>query len=588
MKMIWLALLAFMAGSAPVLAQSTATFNGRVVDPSGAVVPEATVTATNTGTGVTRSTTTNGDGLYAIPALEPSSYDMKVEKTGFASSEKKGLTLVTGTTLTFDFSLTVAGTTQHTEITSEAPLVETTRSEVSGSLRLSEVQNLPMINRNFTGLVQLIPGARPAPVVNTSKTTMGNGMSFSGGGGRNVNVIVDGADDRDDIIGGPVQNYTIEGIQEFKVITHRFTAEYGGATAAIVQVTSKSGANRLHGSAFGFGRSDTMTAIDYFSRPANAGLGKPPYSREQFGGSLGGPIKKDRWFIFGAVERQRENFVQSETPKAVSEANVFAKAFPSLGVLPSTTIPQPLRDTMSTIKSDYHLSSNHSLFVRWAQQLNNRVNAQIMQTQPDLGAAHLNDNQIWDITGGHIWIISNTSLNQFRVDGGHYQHKLYMTVPNTPVIRNLRFPSTNLGRWMGTDQFFTQDKVNFADDFSHQMGKHALKIGAGFAYYPLIDIRLAIGQCGVVSFFDDPSTIVNNANGKYPQGFQTPGAVSGVTVGSCSAGGATPPGQGVYGDSGYQQKQLSLYVQDDWRATTRLTLNLGTRYDVGFNFYDQV
>ena len=578
------ALLCFTA--CPVLlAQSSGTFNGRIVDQAGAVVPEATVTARNTGTGVTRTTTTNSDGLYTLPALEPGAYDLKVEKTGFAAAEKKEVTLVTSATLTLDFSLAVAGTTQQVEVTGEVPLVETSRSDVSDSLRLSEVQNLPIINRNFTGLVQLVPGARPAPVVNTSKTTMGNGMSFSGGGGRNVNVVVDGADDRDDIIGGPVQNITIEGIQEFNVITHRFSAEYGGATAAVVLVTTKSGANKFHGSAFAFGRNDALTAIDYFTQ--QSGFPKTPYDHEQFGGSLGGPIRKDRWFIFGAVERDRENFVQSETPKAVSEALVFAKAFPSLGVIPSASVPQPLGDTMYTIKSDYQINSKNSIFVRWAHQLNHRVNAQLMQTQPDLGAANLNNNRIWNITGGYTWVISNNSVNQFTVDGGDYHHYLYMTVPNTPVIRNLRFPSTNLGRWMGTDQFFTQEKVRFADNFSHQIGKHALKVGGQFSYYPLVDIKLAIGQCGVVSFFDDPSTIVGNLNGKYPQGFLTPGAVSGVTVGSCSAGGATPPGQGVYGDSGYPEKLMSLYAQDDYRITPRLTFNLGARYDLGFNFYNQ-
>ena len=583
MPRVLISLLALTLGG-PALAQSTGSINGRVTDPGGAIIPGAAVTATNTSTGVSRNTLTNEEGLFNIPVLEPGAYDVVVTMSGFAPSTKK-VTLLTASTLTLSFDLGVAATQQEIQITGEAPLVETTQSQVSGSIRLTEVQNLPMLNRNFTGLVGLIPGARPAPVVNTSKTTMGNGMSFSGAGGRNVTIQVDGADNRDDIIGGPVQNYTIEGIQEFKVITHGFTAQYGGATGAVVQVATKSGGNQLHGTAFAFGRNDAMTSIDFFTKQQK--FPKTPYDREQMGGSLGGPIKKDRWFVFGALEHDRENLVQSETPKSVSEANVLATAFPNAGIIVASGVPQPFRDTMYTAKTDYQINGQHSLFVRWSHQLNHRTNAQLQQTQPDLGAANLNDNKIWNITGAHTWVISSNSINQITVDGSYYHHSLYLTVPNLPVERSMLFPSATVGRWMGADQFFVQDKVRFADDFSHQAGKHALRIGGAFSYYPSVDVKLNIGSCGRLIFFDDPSTIVNNTNGKYPQGFRTPGAVNQILVGSCSAGGATPPGQGIVGDSGFPEKQISAYVQDDWRITPRLTLNLGSRYDVGLNFYNQ-
>ena len=573
-------LLAALSSSA--LAQSTGTINGRVTDQADLSMPGVTVTATNTATGVVRTTVTNAEGLYSVPGLQPGVYDVSVEIAGFTPQSRPAVTLVTGTTITLDFTLGLAAVAEALTVSGEAPLVETTRSEVSGTLRLSEVQNLPMLNRNFTGLVQLVPGARPAPVVNTSKTTMGNGMSFSGAGGRNVNIVVDGADNRDDIIGGPIQNYTIEGIQEFTVINHRFSAENGGAVGAIVQVATKSGTNQARGSAFFFGRNDAMTAIDHFTR--ETGFPKTPYDRQQFGGSFGGPIERDRWFVFGAVERARENFVQSETPAAVREARVLAQAFPSLGIIPAEGVPQPFRDTMYTIKSDYQVSRQHSLFVRWADQLNQKVNAQLQQTQPDLGVPNINDNRIWNMTGGHTWVVGNNALNQFTVDGGHYKHSLYVTVPNPPVTRSLLFPSVTVGRWMGTDQFFVQDKVRVSDSFSLQAGRHALKVGGSYSFYPLITITLNISQCGRMQFFDDPSTIVNNANGRYPQGFLTPGIVNNIIVGSCSAGGATPPGEAVYGDSGFQQKQASAFAQDDWRITPRLTMNLGLRYDGNINF----
>ncbi len=305
MRKVFQAILVIIAASGAVFAQSTATFTGRVVDPAGGIVPAATVTATNTGTGLARTTATNNDGLYSITALDPGVYDVRVEKAGFAISTRKGVNLTTNSTLALDFALAVAGTTQQVEVSGDAVMMDTTQSEVSGSIRASEVQNLPMLNRNFTGLVQLVPGARPAPVLLSVRLIFGSGISVAGGGGRNVEVNVDGADNRDDIDGGPEQNYTIEGIQEFKLLSHEYGAQYGRTNGGVVEVATKSGTNQFHGSVFAYGRNDSMTAIEYFTK--QSALPKAPYDREQYGGSLGGPIKKDRLFFFGAFERVHQN-----------------------------------------------------------------------------------------------------------------------------------------------------------------------------------------------------------------------------------------------------------------------------------------
>jgi hypothetical protein len=542
----------------------------------------ASITATNSNTGSTRTTITNSDGQYNMPGLEPSSYDVVVSMSGFAQSTKK-VTVFTASTLTLDFTLGVAGVAQAVEVTAEAPLVETSRSEVSGSLRLNEVGNLPVLNRNFSGLMQLIPGARPGTVVNTSTTVRGNAVSFSGAGGRNATVQIDGADNRDDTAGGSLMNFTIEGIQEFKAITHRATAEYGGATGGIVLVTTKSGTNQMHGSAFFFGRNDALTAIDSFTKAQS--FPKTPYDREQFGGSFGGPIMKDRWFVFGAFEKLRQNYVQSETPKAYAEALALAAQFPSLGLIPVSGMPQPLRDTMHTVKTDFQINSKQSLFVRWAHELANVDNIALNTIHADLSNPIVNANTFWNLTGGHTYVISNSSLNRFTVEGSYFRHKLYRTVPNKPATFYLKFPNFETIS-QGIDQFFYQDKVRFADDFFHQIGKHALHFGGDFSYFPLIGVKGNFGVlCGTITWFDDPTVIINNTNGKYPSGFLTPGAPSAVGVGACSAAGATPPGQGVVFDATYHQNMVSAYVQDDWRITPQLTLNLGLRYEVNPNQY---
>ena len=573
-----LGLMFAMVVGVSAYAQSTATINGRVTDSAKGVVAGAAVTATNEATGVARNTLTNSEGLYTIPALEPGIYDVSVNMTGFAPSIKKGATLVTDTTLTFDFTLGVAGTAQQIEVLGETQMIETTQSEVSGSLQTSEVQNLPIINRSFTGLITLIPGARPGVIYNPTKVSMGIGMSVSGGNGRNINVEVDGADNRDDIIGGPVQNYTLEGIQEFNLHTHDFSSQYGRASGAVLQIATKSGTNQLHGSAFAFGRSDAFTAIDYFSK--QQGLSKSAYDREQFGGSLGGRIIKDKWFFFGAVERIQQNFDLTVPGSLYNQALLLVGIDPV--IKPTSRIPEPYRDTLYTLKTDYQINNHHSLSLRWAQQVNSLANDQygFGTNDPDQSAPNEDLNQIWSIVGSDTWIISNNSVNKLGFQYSYYRDNLDITVPNPGLNGNLTFPSIAVGRPGGTDQNFYQQKWDFSDDFYHQIGKHSLKIGGDFAFYPYIAIISRIGDCGRTSFFDDPSTILTNTT-KYPQGFRTPGAVSSVSIGTCDAGG--PMHQSISPG----QKLLGAYVQDDWKIKPRVTLNLGVRYDLSVNFFGQ-
>jgi hypothetical protein len=592
-KLALIVLLVLVASSA-AFGQSTGTINGRVSDATGAVVPGAAVAATNPGTGATRSTMTNSDGLYNIPTLQPGVYDIKVEMAGFVPLVKKQVTLITDTSLAEDFSLTVAGTTQQVEVSGEAVMVDTTQSVVSGSLRTTEVQDLPMLNRNFTGLVTLVPGARPAAVLNPTKVTMGPAISVGGGIGRNVEVNVDGMDNKDDLLGGPVQNYTIEGMQEFKLLSHEYGSQYGRTNGAVLQIVSKSGTNSLHGTAFGYGRNDAMTAIDYFTK--QNGLPKTAYSREQFGGSLGGPIKKNRWFFFGAYERIQQYFVDTVAPTAYNEAVSLVPILQQIGytVVPAATIPSPYRDNLYTLKTDFQISSHHSLFVRWGQQINSAHDDQqiFKPLQADL-STHMTDvTKSWSLVAGETWIIGNRSVNQFLFqsndyftnisrDGDNCSVGFYCTSPGQsgflPPTTILSFPAVQIGGRPGGDQIFIQKKEQFQDNFSRQMGDHSLKFGGDFSFYPKISIITNIGLCGGLSFFDNPSTIINNTNQKYPQGFQTPGIVSSIGQGNCLA-----PDPSTLG-----QKQFGAYVQDDWRVTPRLTLNLGLRYDVDINWYDQ-
>ena len=603
MKKSVLTILLFAVTEAFMFAQSTGTISGTATDASGSIVPKAKVTATNTSTGVSRDTETNSAGLYGFPGLIPGTYDVKIDHSGFASSTKR-VTLLADTTLTVDFALGIGSVSQQVEVSGgEAVLVQTTQSEVSASVNSTEVQNLPMLNRNFTGLVTLVPGARPAPAVNSNKVGFGGGIAVGGGTGRNVQMSVDGLDNRDDVIGGPLFNFTIEGIGEFRVLNHQFGAQYGRTNGSVVLVINKSGGNAFHGTAFAYGRNDAMTATDYFSELS--GLGKPPYDRQQYGGSIGGPLKKDKLFFFGAIERIQENRTLTFSPNALNQATILKQALTSLtscatcvqvgkAIVPTGSVPQTVRDLLYTVKGDYQINKSHSFFIRAAQQrLNNFDDLLVLPgglPHPDLdptGSNITDRGQAFSVAGSETWLISPTALNTFAVQGNHMLTSQTCDCgPAGPywAFRNLQFPSIQVGiPQNGANQDFYQDKIQFKDDLAYQVGRHALKFGGDFGIYP--NIGLALGGAGgntqgAINFFEDPSVIVSNT-AKYPQGFLTPGAVSSITVGTVMLGG--PAGR----SDTQGQKQMGAYINDDWRISPRLTLNLGLRYDFNLNWYNQ-
>jgi hypothetical protein len=576
--------VAILMGAVLMYGQSTGTLDGRVTDQSGAAIPGAPISVTNTNTSQVRTGMTNAQGLYAVSGLQPGTYSVKVQVSGFAVAERNAV-LLADSTLTMDFGLSLAAANQQVTVESAVgPMVETTQSNVSAALQVSEVQNLPVLNRQFTGLVTLMPGARPAPITNGTKAAMVNGISVGGGRGQNINTLVDGADNKDDIVGGPLQNYTLEGIEEFRLITHQYGAQFGRADGGELVIVTKSGTNNLHGSGFAFGRNDAMTSIDYFTKVA--GLAKTPYDREQFGGSLGGPVIKDKWFWFGAAERIQQDQTLTPTPSALLNIPYLVQ----FGAIPTKTLFEPYTDLLWTAKTDYRINDKHTVTVRWGQQWNSSPNDTLITTHPDLSYLSHDQQGYWSILGSETWIVSPNSLNQFSFQRNHsaVAQALNGNTPSdtnavqTPVTTILTFPSVSIGRPANNDHYFLESKMEFRDDFSFQKGAHAWKIGADFAMFPTLGIVSNLGgPCGGINFFNDPSTIANNTDGLYPLGFLTPGIVSSIGQGTCSAGG--PAGNTDLASP----KQAGVYVQDDWKATRRLTLNFGLRYDVDINMVDQ-
>jgi hypothetical protein len=584
-----------LAAGSTAFAQGTATFNGRVTDTSGAVVPGATVTVTNKATGLARPTTTNENGLYSIPSLPAGAYDVKVELSGFASSTRSNVNLGTDTTLTLDFQVAVGGIEQAVQVTGGTPLVETTTSHVTSSLRNQEVQELPMLNRTLSALIALNPGVREETTnMNVPGTSTTHTYFNVGGNGRNSMELVDGMDNHDDNDAGATMEITLESIQEFNVMAHGAPAEYGRTGGGVASLVTKSGGNQLHGSGFFYHRNDALTKIDYFSDPDHGGAGKPPYKRYQYGGSFGGPIKKDRAWFFGAIERINQDY---NLPVAANIVKLSELLVPlNIHVLPTNYVPQPFHDFLASAKADVQLNPNHSLFFRFAGEKTTLWNSTLGASNtvsplpaPPLKWSDINNFPSTNYAVRETWLISPTTVNTFDAQYLHYRKNtqnmncmgptiggqgpaLNLTLEQC-LIRNVTFPSLvtkNFGTGGWND--YNEKHIQFKDTVAIQVGKHAFKFGGDLMSVPYANGSQLL-TAGSLTFFDDPNVIVNNTNGRYPLGFATPGIVRTMSL----AAQTTPNFQT------FDMYYWSAFAQDDFRTSDRLTLNLGLRYDFFHN-----
>ena len=325
---------------APASAQATTgEITGRVEDAAGSIVPAVTVTALNTETGFARSTLTNAEGTYVLTSLPPGRYTVSAELTGFKKAVRENVIVAVGTRQTLPIRLEIGAISESVAVSADAPLVETTRSELGGVVTSRDIANLPALNRTFANLAMTMPEARPAGGFDPTKTRVGN-FAMNGGDGRQLDVNVDGGDNKDNVVGSLLQNFAYESIQEFQVLQHRWSAESGRAVGGVVNVISKSGTNNLRGSGFGTFRNDSLVAKDFFQ---NRGAAKPDFERWEYGGSVGGPIRRDKLFFFGALERFDEPGAQ--TP--IRSDAIFAELSAIPGAQPVRAIPTPYDDTLA-------------------------------------------------------------------------------------------------------------------------------------------------------------------------------------------------------------------------------------------------
>src|SRR5229473_2545243 len=486
-------LLIFVALCAAVGAHGqtvTANLQGVITDASGAVVGGATISAINTETGIQRSAETNADGLYRFNLLPRGQYQVLAKKAGFAS-QSLNVTLMVGDTATANMVLNVAGQTETVNVSTEASQVDTSSSQIEQPVTQVQIANLPVNDRNFQQLANLIPGAAPSPSYDPTKRLYG-GVVSGGATARSSGISVDGGNFNDNIVGGPVGLVPEDAIQEFQVITNQYTAEYGHSAGPFINVVTKSGTNTLHGSGFLLYRQKDLQANGFFEKK------KPDFNREQFGGAVGGPFIKDKTFGFYAIERNRQQKAQT-----VDTGGLYPQF--------EGSFPAPFRDLLMSAKLDHHFNPEENLSLRATFQRNTsreglRVDPNLLFGGPPAESAFqiaTNENISWQAT--QTSLISNRTLNQFVVQFNRFINNL----KPTSLGINLRFPSVVIGQNASTPQNVQQDRLQFRDDFSTQAnfhGLHSLKFGADLN--PRIKYNALFDLVKNTSFFfsqDDPS-----------------------------------------------------------------------------------
>ncbi|HEX6622991.1 MAG TPA: TonB-dependent receptor [Pyrinomonadaceae bacterium] len=557
---------------------NTGVITGVVQNEKGEVVSDALVRAVNVGTNATRETRTSGDGVYEISQLVPGVYRVEVESAGFSKSVADNVTVNVLQRTTANFDLKVGAVTEIVNVTADnQPLVETTKTDVGGVVDQRRLENLPVNGRSFASLAILIPGATLQPSFDPTKSRVGT-FSVGGSTGRNVNVTIDGGDNKDNAVGGILQNFSMEGIQEFALSTQRFSAANGRSGGALLSVVSKSGTNDFHGSVFGFFRDDKLNAnapallaeanSNLFPDPGD--IVKPPFSRQQFGGSIGGPIKQDKAFFFGTVERTRERG-NSIVPGVDRDKIALLEPF---GYEAVQFLPQPFNDWQYTIKGDFNLNSNHTLVTRFAGQNNDALNDQagFLIVRTDLSGGNETLNTLYNFLGSLTSTLNQNTVNQFTYQYSTFDNRINATTDLDLLI----FPDgIAVGRNGNVPQQTIQKKHQFRDDLTWNRGNHGFKFGGDFTYIPTLGGLFAFNSAPEYDFNFTIDEILGDP-ASFPQGLRTPGVVSGIFLSG--------------GDPSFNlrdgAKQFAFYVQDDWKITPRFTLNIGLRYDVDFGFVD--
>ena len=586
-------------------------------DSAGGFIPNAQVVITDVATGVTRTVSADGAGLYTAPNLLPGTYEIRVTATGFSTEVQKGVTLTVGAQQVLDFTMRVGQMSQTVEVTTEAPTVELTSSTLSAEVNAATVRELPLNGRSWTDLANLQPGvagietqASFAQGADRGNRGFGAQVTISGGRPQQNNYRMDGLSVNDysngppgSVLGGTLG---VDAIQEFSVLTSNFSAEYGKSSGGVVNGISRSGTNAFHGSAYEFIRNSAMDARNFFDGPTI-----PPFKRNQFGVSAGAPIQKDKTFIFGDYEgiRQatgitnvdtvpslnaRKGIISDGTPIVSSCPAGSAKLDPNanycvdnnaakyLGLYPlPTEAPDPSTPDIATFRFAGQQVINENFFtIRVDHKLSDRDNLfgtylfdKTPYTSPDLfdniQLESLTKRQFGVLEETHIFSSNFTNSVRFGVNREYANNdqsvKAINPLSGDPSLGAVPGKDaslvvvgggiTDLDGGLGSlaTWLFRWTSFQAYDDAFLTKGLHSLKFGVGFER--MQDNLATLTGPGTFKFPNFASFLTN-----HPSQF--------------SSSLIDPGGRGL------RESLFALYFQDDWRFRPNLTFNIGLRYEM--------
>lgn len=599
--LVLLSLLVFLYTQVTWGQGTTGTISGTVKDSSGAVLPGATVAIVNEETDLSRSIPTDGAGRYTAPSLPLGHYRVTARQEGFQSEVRQGIELTVGREAVVSFELQVGSVSQQIEVAGEAPLVESTSSTVGALVDDRTIRELPLNGRSYDQLAVLQPGVVALGAgagVGSTTFDYGSSKRFSVAGSRSFSnsFLLDGTDINDHANATPGgaagTNLGVEGIREFKILTNTYTAEYGRASGGIISAVTQSGTNGLHGSLLEFHRNSVLDARNFF----NPG-GVPPFRRNQFGGSAGGPIQKDKTFFFGAYEGLRQGlgtsmiaFVPSVAARQgilptgqVVPVSPLIKPFLDLYPIPNGrdfgdgTAENIISPTVATNENyamgrvDRRIGDKNSMFGRYSFDSDSVVNPSVfnlpnfealtqsrrqystVQLTSIFSPALLNDAHFaYNRTFQSSDSLPTTSLGpEFSfIPGQTFGVIQTGSISQIGTGRSL----ASLGTTNGTPRVWNYNLFEWADTLTYIRGRHSLKTGINFKRIRdnASENTSVRGAYTFASF--------NDMLAAKPLNFE-----------------AVPPGQNAY--RGYRQNIYGAFAQDDFRWTSRLTLNLGLRWE---------
>ena len=551
--------LCVCVGSPPVFAQETvnsASVSGRVTDQQGAVVPGAQVSARQTETNVIRETVTDQDGRFRFPYLKVGRYEITVRLQGFADATQ-ALTLTIGSAFELPMTLRVGTLDTAVTVSAEATVLEAARSQIAGTVSQAEVQNLPMNGRNFLDLALLVPGVSPTNVASTqlfAETSAVPGGGLSVGSQRNMSnsFIVDGLSANDDAAALSGIPYGVDAVDQFQVVTSGGQAELGRALGGYFNVVTKSGTNRNRGDLYGYFRDDSVNAENPLIEQTL------PMNQQQLGGSIGGPIARNRTFYFTNLEWRNldQTGLTTILDENVAPINARLAATGYQGPRVTTGIyPNPVKTTHYLGKIDHQMSRADQLSVRYSLY---DVSAQNSRGAGGLSAPSASsalDNVDQTVAFSNTWTLSPRTVNETRAQVAHSD----LQAPPTDLVG----PAVSIAgvATFGTLSSSPTRRVNtlyqIVDNLSHQAGAHALRAGIDILYN------------------DDTITFPRSVRGSYSFSSMA-NFLAGVYTGT----GFTQ----TFGTTVVSQTNpnVGLYAQDEWKIARSLTLNAGLRYDLQY------